>query len=153
MMIRQLIPVTALAALMLGGCGDTSNDTARDIRETRDDAAQNINAARDNAQDTINRVDRDVNELERDLARTNANAREQLNEAEADARTETAQAVFEVEEAEANGRHNIAMERCDAVTGVEKDACISTADANLASELAIAVSRRDNALVAAERNR
>jgi ABC-type uncharacterized transport system auxiliary subunit len=52
-MIRQLLPITALAA-MLAGCGDTSNNTAGDIRDAREDAAQNINAARDNAQDTIN---------------------------------------------------------------------------------------------------
>jgi RNA polymerase sigma-70 factor, ECF subfamily len=48
------------------------------------------------------------------------------------------------------GRRDIEKEKCDALTGVVKDACISTADATLAASELAAISTRDAALVAAE---
>jgi len=152
-MIRHMLPITAIAAMLLAGCDETPAETAQDVSEAREEAAANITATRQDAGEAINEADREVASAQQDLNRSNVNAREELGEAEADAMEKTAHAAFEVAEAEAEGRSNIATERCDAFTGAEKTACTSGVEATLASEMAMAVARRDAALAAAESNR
>ena len=62
----------------------------------------------------------------------------------------SAQAEFDGASTQADGRHNIAREKCDALAGVDKDACLSTAKAAFADEQAAITATRDAALVAAE---
>jgi hypothetical protein len=64
----------------------------------------------------------------------------------------TANAEFNVATAAAKGGYDIAKEKCDALSGVTKDACISTADATLESTRASATAIRDAALVSAEQH-
>jgi hypothetical protein len=53
---------------------------------------------------------------------------------------------------EADGRHDVAKEKCSAFTGVDKDACLSTADATYAADHAAATADRDARLVDADRH-
>jgi hypothetical protein len=62
----------------------------------------------------------------------------------------TAHADFEIASAQANGRADVARQACGSMSGVDKDACVSKADAILAAELAQATANRDATLVAAE---
>jgi hypothetical protein len=98
----------------------------------------------------IARADARAADAERANARADAVASNALTRAESDAMIKTANANFDVARTTAVGYYDIEKEKCDALTGVVKDACISTADATFtASELA-AISTRDAALVAAE---
>jgi len=59
----------------------------------------------------------------------------------------TANADFKVASTEARGRNDVAKSKCGLLDGVEKTACISTADATLAANQADATAIRDAALV------
>jgi outer membrane murein-binding lipoprotein Lpp len=150
-MIRQLVPLAAIAVLMLAGCQETPAETAQDVSDARVEAAQNINAAREDANQEIDTAARDVAAAQRDFAKTDERAANALGDAESAALTKTAHANFDVAEAEAEGRNSIAVQKCEGFIGIDKDACLSSAAAILASELAVATTNRDTELVAAER--
>ena len=77
-------------------------------------------------------------------------AAKKLTKVESDAMIKTANADFDVASAEAKGGYDVAKEKCDALNGVDKTACLSTADATLAANQAEATAIRDAALVSAE---
>jgi len=61
-----------------------------------------------------------------------------------------AQANFDVALAEAEGLHNFAIEKFGALKGVDKTACLSTADAAFTANQATITADRDAALVQAD---
>jgi hypothetical protein len=146
-MKSQVITISICAAL-LAGCQGTSTESA--VAQAQEDAAENTRAARVDAAAEIAGADERVADAERVYARTDAVASNVLTRAESEAMIETANANFDVARTTAAGNHDIEMEKCDALTGVVKDACISTADAAFAASEAAAISTRDAALVAAE---
>ena len=64
----------------------------------------------------------------------------------------SANAGYAVAEADAKGKLDVAKQACDAYKGVEKDACLSSAQAEWTASLANAVAIRDAALVDADRH-
>lgn len=151
-MLNKMIPITAIALLMLVGCDETSSETAKDVSEAREEAAEDITETRQDANRMTNRADQDVVDAQKDFSRTDQKAMDDLSEAEADAMTKTARANFDVAEAEAEGRYKVAKERCDAFTDASKDSCLSNAENTRTAELAAAASKRDNALLTAKSN-
>ena len=48
-MFARLIPLSAIALMLLAGCEETPSETAKDVSEAREDAAEDINASREDA--------------------------------------------------------------------------------------------------------
>ena len=151
-MMGRLIPVTAIAALLLVGCGETPSKTSKDVSEAREKAAVNINEASKDADKAINTAERKVRDAQQDLEKADANARDHLSDVEAAAMSKAAQANFNISEAEAKGRSDIAKEKCDALKGDSKESCVNIAAATLKAELSDAAAKRDADLLAAERH-
>jgi vacuolar-type H+-ATPase subunit H len=145
-MMNQLIPVVAVMALLLAGCKESASETSKDVTQAREEASQEVSEARQDADRTENKSEEKVIDAQQEYSKTDANAREKLTEVESDAMANQAKADFEVAKTEAEGRHNIAVEKCGALEGVDKKACVSTADANFAADEAAATAIRDNAL-------
>lgn len=61
-----------------------------------------------------------------------------------------AEAAFDLAITAAKGNYKVATQKCEALGGVDRAACDSTADAVLASASADATAKRDAALVVAE---
>ena len=146
-MMNRMIPIAAFAALMLTGCQETSSDTAKDVAEARQDAAEDSAEARHDANDDVAQADDKVADAQQAYANADEGALRKLTKVESEAMIEKAKAAFDVASTEASGRHKVAKEKCGALTGVDKDACLSTADATLAAEQAAATASRDAALV------
>jgi hypothetical protein len=141
-MNNRLVLIAACAsALLLGACSKTPADTAKDVADARTDANQVANAA-----------DSKVADAQQAYATTDQNALKKLTAAESEAMISTARANFDVANTDAQGRASIAREKCGSLAGAEKDACLSSAEAALASDQAAAIATRDAALVAAERH-
>ena len=153
-MMNRLIPIVAVAALLLAGCNESPSETSKDVTKATEEASQDVSEARQDASKTESKSEEKVIDAQQEYAKTDANAREKLTEVESEAMAAQAKADFDVAKTEAEGRHNIAVEKCGALEGVDKTACVSTADASLAAELAAATANRDAALVQqAESNR
>ena len=149
-MIIRLIPILALAALLLGGCKESASETSKDVSQAREKASKDVSTAQQEANKTEMKAEKKVDEAQQDYAKSQAGAQGKLNKTEAEAMSKMAKADFEVAMAEIKGRHNIATEKCGVLTGVEKTACQSSADATLAADEAIAIANRDAILVQAE---
>ena len=145
-MMKQLIPIVAVAALLLAGCNESPSETSKDVTKATEEASQDVSEARQDAGKTENKSEEKVIDAQQKYARTDANAREKLTDVESEAMAAGAKADFDVAKAEAEGRHNIAVEKCGALEGVDKKACLSTADANFAADEAAATAVRDTAL-------
>lgn len=150
-MIIRLVPIIALAAVLLGGCNESATETSKDVSQAREKASEDVSAAQKEAMKDENKAERKVAEAQQDYAETRAGAQGDLSEAEAEAMATMAKADFDVAMAEIEGRHNIATEKCGVLKGVEKDSCVSTADAAFEADKAIAIANRDAILVQAER--
>jgi hypothetical protein len=146
----RLVPLVAVAALMLAACQETPSETAKDVAAARHDAVENVDAARQDKDKVVSKNNDQVADARQAYVKTDEIARQKLTQVESDAMVKTANADFEIASAEATGRNEIAVQRCDALTGVDKDACVSAAAATLASEQATATSNRDAMLVAAD---
>ncbi len=59
----------------------------------------------------------------------------------------SANADYDVAKVEAEGRHKIAKEKCDALSGDRKDSCNNVADAVLTADVSSAAAVRDALLV------
>lgn len=151
-MMNRLIPIAAIAALLMAGCEKSPTENAREVDEARDSAALNVDEARKDAGKTQDKTQAKVAEAQDDYAKTAASANRQLSVVEAEAMRKNAEAALEVATAEAEGRQSIAREKCGVLEGAEKDACLSSADALLASDQASAIAARDAILVEAERH-
>ncbi len=153
-MMNRLIPIIAVGALLLAGCNESPSETSKDVTKAREKASQDVSEARQDASKTESKSEEKVIDAQQAYAKTDANAREKLTDVESEAMAAQAKSDFEVATAEAKGRHTIAVEKCGALEGVDKKACVSTADANFAADEAVATANRDTALVLqAESNR
>ncbi len=148
-MIR-LITIVALATFLLAGCNKTPSETSKDVAKAREVATQDSNAAREDASKTENKANENVADAQDVYAESKAGAQEKLSAAESKAMIAKAKADFDVALTDAEGRHSIAIEKCGSLKGVDKTACVSTADAKLASDQADATAERDSALMDAE---
>ena len=148
----RLIPIAVVAALMLAGCDKSSSDVSKAVEEARDDASVSVEAARKDAGTVEHKADEKVANAQQDYAETDASARKELSEVESEAMVKKAAAEFDFATAEAEGRHGVAIQKCEMFAGAEKDACMSGADATLATDKATAIATRDAALVQAERH-
>jgi len=92
-----------------------------------------------------------VADAKQEFDKTNAQAQKKLTQAEADAMARDAHALYAVEITQAEGRNKVAKEKCDVLTGPDKDACASKAAADLASEQSAALAKRDATLAQAAR--
>ena len=149
-MIKQILPIAIVAALMISGCEKSPSDTATDVAVARKDAIENIDEARSDANKTVIKAQDQVANAQKKYGETDQRALNTLTAAESDAMIKTANALFDVAKAEAKGRYNIEKEKCGAFDGAAKDACMSTAAAVRAEELAMATKMRDEALMSAE---
>ncbi len=150
-MMTRFLSILALAALLLGGCNKSPSETAKDVGQAREKAATDMSAAQKDANKAENKADQKVAAAQQDYAETKAGAQGKLNKVEADAMVTMAKADFDVAMADLEGRHLIATKKCGMLKGVEKTACLSTTDAALAADQAIATANRDAILVQAER--
>lgn len=149
-MINRLMPIATLAAMMLAACQNTTTDTAEKVAEARDAAADDVADARQYANETLADANDQISDAQQDYARTEKNATKKLTTAQSDAMVKTAHADFELASTVAKGRYDVAKSKCGLFDGVEKTACLSTADATLAANQADATAVRDAALVSAE---
>jgi len=149
-MIIRLLPILALAALLVGGCSKSPSETSKDVAKAREKASQDVTAAQKDASKTESKTDLKVAEAEMDYSKTEDGAHDKLNQVESEAMAKMAAAEFDVAMAEAKGRHNIETKKCGVLKDVEKTACLSAADATLAAEKATATANRDAHLVAAD---
>lgn len=106
--------------------------------------------ARHDADKTVDKANDKLVDAQTDYARADDAARAKLTVVESQTMSKKAKADFDVAIAKAEGRHDIATEKCGALSGVDKTACISAADASFAAEQADATARRDQTLVQAE---
>jgi len=153
-MMSRLIPIVAVGALLLAACNESPSETSKDVTQAREKASQDVNEARQDASKTESKSEEKVVDAQQAYAKSDATAREKLTAVESEAMAAQAKADFDVAITEAEGRHNIAVEKCGALEGVTKKACVSTADADFAAQQAAATANRDAALVQqAESNR
>lgn len=150
MMIR-LIPLVTVAALLLAGCDKSASETSKDVQKARQEASEDVSAARQEASKKETKATEKVTAAQHDYDKANASAHEELSETESEAMITMAKADFDVAMTEAEGRHSISIEKCDMLNGVDKKACVSSADAKLAVEKAKATADRDAILVKADR--
>lgn len=143
-----LFAVSGLA--LVAGCQESATAHASDVAEVRAEAREDNAEAIEDATDEVAEANQDVREARDDYDETAGEAHEELSATEADAMAVRARANFDVAMVEAKGRHEVAKEGCGDLTGVEKDACFSTADALHAADEAAAIATRDAALVAAD---
>lgn len=146
-----LLLIATIAALSLVGCNKTPAETSQDVTEAREKASQDVSEARQDAGKTEAKAVEKVADARDAYAKTDASARAKVTEVESDALTTLAKADFEVAIAEAKGAYDIGTEKCGVLGGVEKNACLSTADAAFKAEEAIAIANRDASLVAADK--
>ncbi|HVF35956.1 MAG TPA: hypothetical protein VND91_11595 [Candidatus Saccharimonadia bacterium] len=139
--------IASVAVLMLAACRETPTETASDVAKAQEEAARESSEARREARESVAEADADVAEAARAHDAAGEATRKKLSAVEAEAMIEHANASYDVAIAETEGRHAVATEACDALTGVDKEACVSTADATLAAERASATATRDAALV------
>jgi vacuolar-type H+-ATPase subunit H len=144
-----LVLIAAVAVLSLAGCNKTPAETSKDVTEAREKASQEVGEARQDASQAEAKAEEKVVDARQAYAKTDASARANVTEIEADAIAAMAKADFDVAIAEAKGRYNIGTKKCGVLGGVEKNACLSTADAAFKAEEAIAIADRDATLVAA----
>ncbi|MDZ4729886.1 MAG: hypothetical protein SH820_08095 [Xanthomonadales bacterium] len=149
-MIIRLVPIIALVMLLLGGCSESATETSKDVGQAREKARDDVSAAQKDAVKDEDKAEHKVAEAQQDYAETRADAQGNLNQVEADAMVTRANADYDVALAEMEGQHRIAIEKCDALKDVEKDSCVSTADATFEADKARAIANRDAILVQAE---
>jgi hypothetical protein len=149
-MLNRLVPIIILAAFVLAGCQETSSDTSKDVADARKDAQENVQEAREEKDRVVARTSEDVAAARRTYSDSADDARSKLTAVEAEAMIKTAHADYDIASAQANGRAEIEKQKCGALTGVRRDACLSSAEARLQADLAEIAATRDAVLVSAE---
>ncbi len=147
----KLIPIAIATALLFAGCQESQSDTAKDVAEARTEARKDSNEARQDASESAQEANKDVAQAGQTYGEKTDAARANLTEAEADAMRVNARSAYDIAVTDADGRHEIAKQKCDALTGTDKDACVSAADAALAADKANAEANRDATLASADR--
>ena len=145
----QLISLIAFLAVLVG-CPETPIETAAEVAEARRDAAEDTKEARQDANEDVAGAIEVISDAHQAYDKTNEIARRKLTDAESEAMVKAANADFDVATTEAKGGYDVAKAKCGALNGVDETACVSTADATLATNQAKATAIRDAALVNAE---
>jgi vacuolar-type H+-ATPase subunit H len=148
-MLYRLFLTAMIAMLALAGCNKTPAETSKDVAVAREKASEEVSEARQDASKSENAAIDKVVDARQAYAKTDASARAKVIEAESDAIRTMANADFDVAIAEAKGRHDIGTGKCGVLGGVEKTACLSTADAAFKADEANATADRDASLVEA----
>lgn len=145
-MITRMITIVAMAALLLSACDESASKTSKDVTQARVEASQDSSEARQEASQVESKSVDKVVDAQQAYAKTDAKARQKLTQVESEAMIAGAKADFDVAKTKAEGSLNIAMEKCGALKGVDKTACLSTADANFTAEVAAATADRDTVI-------
>jgi hypothetical protein len=147
MTIRPIsIAVLLAVSTLLAGCQDNN---PKDVAAARADAARDVASARDAASTSIANANDKVDAARADYVDQEQGARKTLTAVEAEAMAKRAHADYDVGTAQVDGAFSVARQKCDSYTGVDKTACLSTADAKRAMDQAQITASRDAALVAA----
>lgn len=149
-MLIRIIPVFAVAFLFLAGCDKSADETTKSVAKAREEAGQEVTKAQQAATEIENNANEKLAEAQQDYAESDTSARAKLSKAESEAMISKAQADLDVAMAAAEGSHRIAVEKCGLLTGVDKNACLSTADAAFTADKASIIAQRDMTLVQAE---
>jgi len=149
-MMKRMIPIAAIAALLIVGCEKSPSGSAKAVEEARTDAAVSVDAARDDAAAKRDKANTKVAAATKDYVETRDDAAAKLSDVESAALVTKAKADFEVASTLADGRHDVAIEKCGVLSGTAKDACVSAADAAYAVEKSKATALRDGALLRAD---
>jgi hypothetical protein len=152
-MMTRMIPIAAIAALLMVGCEKSPSGSAAAVDEARSDAAANTSSAREDATAKSVKADTKVATATQDYVETRGEAAAKLSKVESEAMITKAKADLEVATALADGRHSVALEKCEVLDGAQKNACVSAADAAHALERSEAIALRDKALLRAEQHR
>lgn len=151
---NRIIPLAAaIAMLLLAGCQESPKETAKDVAAARTEANQEANDARATADRKTAAADAKVDDARQDYSKSETEANETLGKAQDKAASTIAEADYDRAIVEADGRFKVENEKCDALSGTAKDACVSAAESALAVEKAAAQSRRDAALAVADPSR
>jgi hypothetical protein len=137
----------AVASMLTAGCQDS---TSKDVAEARVDAAKDVANAREKAGVAVAKANEKVSDARVDYADKEHAARHTLTEVESEAMIKRAHAAYSVATTHVDGNYDIAQEECKSLSGVDKTACISAADATRAADQAQVTAVRDSALVAAD---
>jgi Tfp pilus assembly protein PilP len=106
--------LSAATLLALSACGQPSTATVQNnVADARQDAAK------------------DTDKAMQDQARTDASATADAQSAVDKADDKKADAAYDVTVTEAEGRHKVAIEKCNGLSGDAKKACKDQADATL----------------------
>ncbi len=124
-MKNRIVPLAAVAAMFLVGCGESKNEMASDVADANKDAGDRYAQAQVEPEKKTGAMDADV-------------------------RNKNTRSEFDLAMTKAKGTHKLATKKCDALAEVEKSACASTADAVLAAASTEATTTRDAALVTTE---
>ncbi len=95
-MMNRLIPIVAVAALLLAGCKESPSETSKDVTQAREKASQDVSEARQDASKTESKSEEKVIDAQQAYSKTDANAREKLTEVESEAMAAEAKADFDV---------------------------------------------------------
>jgi hypothetical protein len=129
-MSARWLLIAAAAVLTLSACEQSQTELAEERARKRLEAEEKLLAARVKADAAVARATQET--------------------AKAEVLIEQAMTAFEAARADAMRRYEAAEIQCDPLQGVDKIACLSTADAELARDEAAAISSRDEALVRAD---
>ena len=150
---RILSLAAAIAAVLaLAGCQETASDTASDVAAARDDANKTDSEARQDAERAAAKANDQLVDAQQTYADTEGAARQKLTSAAADTMVSAAKAQYEVDKTATQGRYNVAVEKCDGLSGADRDACTSRANSVAMAEEAQAVATRDAAIADASRH-
>lgn len=135
-----MVLFSSLAIIALTACQETPQESAQDVAGAAQEAQEESGEKRQEAV-------KEISEAEAKVAEEQAQAGESMEsraEAEADAANVRAGERYKVAVTEAEGRHKIAKEKCDAMSGADqKEACQEQADAALEREKASATAERE----------
>lgn len=147
-MINLIVPIAAIAALFLIGCGETPKGTTNDVAEANKQADKSITGA--DANEAVTKANESMADAVPTYARPDAEAQVKPGSAQANAMSERAQAQFDLAITTAQENYKAATQKCDALGGTVQITCKSAAEAILATANADASTKRDAALLAAE---
>jgi hypothetical protein len=149
-MTYRIVPIAAIAALFLAGCGETPKETASDVAEANKAADNSKAEVRTKANDTVTKSNEGAANSIQTYAQSDAEAQPKLGTAEADAMSKGAQAAYELAIKTAEEGYKLATQKCNALGGASRIACENSAEAILATANADAAAKRDAALSAAK---
>ncbi len=162
-MFNRIVPIAAVAAIFLTGCGETAQETTSDAADARMEAGKNNATARTDAADQTNaaaRIDSDgeitrsndgLTDTSKTYSRPDSEAQVKLGSAEAVAMSKRAEFEFNIAMTTAEETYGIESQKCQLLLGsAEQTECAGNAEANLATASAEAAAQRDAAMVAAD---